>query len=114
MGKLTFFSNYLDNIAQTPNEQWRTEQQAFINGAYENTTVMKNDVYEENYPFDFKFVNNPECWVGTVLDVTTGIVKDSDDYRSLYFKDISHSTHRGEYFKWGDNYWLVYETTNEL
>ena len=114
MGKLTFFSNYLDNIAQTPNEQWRTEQQAFINGAYENTTVMKNDVYEENYPFDFKFVNNPECWVGTVLDVTTGIVKESDDYRSLYFKDISHSTHRGEYFKWGDNYWLVYETTNEL
>lgn len=114
MGKLTFFSNYLDNVAQTPNEQWRSEQQAFINGAYENTTVMKNDVYEEGYPFDFKFINNPECWVGTVLDVTTGIVKDSDDYRSLYFKDIFHSTHRGEYFKWGDNYWLVYETTNEL
>lgn len=114
MGKLAFFSNYLDNVAQTPNEQWRNEQQAFINGAYENTTVMKNDVYEEGYPFDFKFINNPQCWVGTVLDVTTGIVKDSDDYRSLYFKDISHSTHRGEYFKWGDNYWLVYETTNEL
>lgn len=114
MGKLTFFSNYLDNVAQTPNEQWRSEQQAFINGAYENTTVMKNDVYEEGYPFDFKFINNPQCWVGTVLDVTTGIVKDSDDYRSLYFKDIFHSTHRGEYFKWGDNYWLVYETTNEL
>ena len=114
MGKLAFFSNYLDNVAQTPNEQWRSEQQAFIDGAYENTTVMKNDVYEEGYPFDFKFINNPQCWVGTVLDVTTGIVKDSDDYRSLYFKDISHSTHRGEYFKWGDNYWLVYETTNEL
>ena len=114
MGKLAFFSNYLDNVAQTPNEQWRSEQQAFIDGAYENTTVMKNDVYEEGYPFDFNFINNPKCWVGTVLDVTTGIVKDSDDYRSLYFKDISHSTHRGEYFKWGDNYWLVYETTNEL
>jgi hypothetical protein len=82
MGKLTFFSNYLDNVAQTPNEQWRSEQQAFINGAYENTTVMKNDVYEEGYPFDFKFINNPKCWVGTVLDVTTGMVKDSDDYRS--------------------------------
>lgn len=114
MGKLSFFFNYLDNVAQTPNEQWRNEQQAFINGAYENTTVMKNDVYEEGYPFDFKFINNPKCWVGTVLDVTTGMVKDSDDYRSLYFKDISHNTHRGKYFKWGDNYWLVYETTNEL
>lgn len=114
MGKLAFFSNYLDNVAQTPNEQWRSEQQVFINGAYENTTVMKTDVYEEGYPFDFKFINNPQCWVGTVLDVTTGIVKDSDDYRSLYFKDISHIAHRGKYFKWSDNYWLVYETTNEL
>lgn len=114
MGKLAFFSNYLDNVAQTPNEQWRSEQQAFIDGAYENTTVMKDDVYEEGYPFDFKFINNPQCWVGTVLDVTTGIVKDSDDYRSLYFKDIYHNAHRGKYFKWGNNYWLVYETTNEL
>lgn len=111
MGKLAFFSNYLDNVAQTPNEQWRSEQQAFINGAYENTTVMKNDVYEEGYPFDFKFINNPKCWVGTVLDVTTGIVKDSDDYRSLYFMDLNHESGRGRYFKWADNYWIVYETT---
>ena len=111
MGKLTFFSNYLDNVAQSPNEQWRNEQQAFVNSAYENSTVLKKDVFEEGYPFDFKFVNNPECWVGTVLDVTTGIVKDSDDYRSLYFMDLNHESGRGRYFKWADNYWIVYETT---
>jgi hypothetical protein len=111
MGKLTFFSNYLDNVAQSPNEQWRSEQQAFVNGAYENSTVLKKDVFEEGYPFDFKFVNNPECWVGTVLDVTTGMVKDSDDYRSLYFMDLNHESGRGRYFKWADNYWIVYETT---
>lgn len=111
MGKLTFFSNYLNNIAQSPNEQWRSEQQAFVNSAYENSTVLKKDVFEEGYPFDFKFVNNPECWVGTVLDVTTGIVKDSDDYRSLYFMDLNHESGRGRYFKWADNYWIVYETT---
>lgn len=111
MGKLTFFSNYLDNVAQSPNEQWRSEQQAFVNSAYENSTVLRKDVFEEGYPFDFKFVNNPECWVGTVLDVTTGIVKDSDDYRSLYFMDLNHESGRGRYFKWADNYWIVYETT---
>ena len=111
MGELTFFSNYLNNVAETPNKQWRSEQQAFIDNSYENTTVMENDVYEEGYPFDFKFVNNPKCWVGTVLDVTTGTIKDSDDYRSLYFKNINHEVGRGRYFKWANNYWIVYETT---
>ena len=111
MGNLIYYSNYLQNIAVSPNQQWRDEQRAFIDGAYENTTVLQTDVFEEGYPFDFKFVNNVECWAGTVLDITTGMVKDSDDYRSLYFKDINHESGRGRYFKWHDNYWIVYETT---
>ena len=111
MGKLTRYSNYLNNIRQSPNQNWRTHQQAFIDEMFDNSTVMRTDVFEEGYPFDFNFVNNPQCWVGTVLDVTTGIVKDSDDYRSLYFKDINNEASRGRYFKWADNYWIVYETT---
>ena len=35
MGELTFFSNYLNNVAETPNKQWRSEQQAFIDNSYE-------------------------------------------------------------------------------
>ena len=111
MSELTFYSNYLTNVAKSPNESWREEQQAFIDEMFDNSTVMRTDVFEEGYPFDFNFVNNPYCWVGTVLDVTTGIVKDSDDYRSLYFKDINSEAGRGRYFKWANNYWIVYETT---
>ena len=111
MGGLTFYSNYLHNVARTPNQKWREEQQAFIDEMFDNTTVARYDVYEESYPFDFKFVNNPDCWVGTVLDMTTGMIKDSDDYRSLYFKNTDHESGRGRYFKWNDNYWIVYETT---
>ena len=111
MGGLTFYSNYLHNVARTPNQKWREEQQAFIDEMFDNTTVARYDVYEEGYPFDFKFVNNPDCWVGTVLDMTTGMIKDSDDYRSLYFKNTDHESGRGRYFKWNDNYWIVYETT---
>lgn len=111
MGKLVAFSNYLNNIAQTPNQNWRDEQQEFINEMFDNSTIVRHDVYEEGYPFDFKFVNNPDCWVSTVLDVTTGLTKNSDDYRSLYFKNINHEVGRGRYFKWQDNYWIVYETT---
>lgn len=111
MGKLVFYSNYLNNIAQSPNQDWRDTQQAFVAEMFDNSTIPRKDVYEEGYPFDFNFVNNPECWVSTVLDVTTGMVKNSDDYRSLYFKNINHEVGRGRYFKWLDNYWIVYETT---
>ena len=111
MRKLQFYSSYLNNVAKSPNREWREEQQAFVSEMFDNSTIVRHDVYEENYPFDFNFVNNPDCWVSTVLDVTTGMVKNSDDYRSLYFKNIDHEVGRGRYFKWLDNYWIVYETT---
>lgn len=111
MGKLAFYSTYLNNIAKTPNQNWRNTQQAFISEMFENSTIVRHDVYEEGYPFDFKFVNNLDCWVSTVIDVTTGMTKNSDDYRSLYFKNIEHEVGRGRYFKWENNYWIVYETT---
>lgn len=111
MGKMIFYSNYLNQIAQSPNQNWRQTQQAIIDEVFDNSTIPYYDIFEEGYPFDFKFVNNPPCWVGTVLDVTTGITKDSDDYRSLYFKDTNHEAGRGRYLKWHDNYWIVYETT---
>lgn len=114
MGKLTFFSNYLNNVAQTPNQEWRSTQQSIIEEMFDNSTIVCDDVFEEGYPFDFEFVSNPPCWVGTVLDVETGLNKDSDNYRTLYFKDIKHDAPRGRYYKWRDNYWLVYETTTDL
>lgn len=111
MGKMTFYSNYLNQVAQSPNQNWRQTQQAIVDEVFDNSTIPYYDIFEEGYPFDFKFVNNPPCWVSTVLDVTTGITKDSDDYRSLYFKDTNHEAGRGRYLKWHDNYWIVYETT---
>ena len=114
MGKLLFYSNYMDNIRTSPKTQWKNQQQAFIDEMFENSTINTNDLFQEGFPFDFEFVDNPLCWVGTVLDVETGITKNSDDYRSLYFKDINRDARRGQYFKWNDNYWIVYETTTDL
>lgn len=108
---LQYYTNYLNNISQSPNEDWREQKQAFVESMFENSTTVQSGLYEEGYPFDFNFVNQPECWASTIIDVSTGAVKNSDDYRSLYFKDISHEVGRGRYFKWNNNYWIVYETT---
>ena len=114
MGQLTYYSNYLNNVNQSLNKEWRDLQQEFINEMIDNSTIVREDLYEEGLPFDFKFVSNPKCWIGTVLDVTTGMVKNSDDYRSLYFQNLEHNASRGRYYKWNNNYWLVYETTTNL
>lgn len=113
MGKLEFYSNYLQN-AKTPNQDWRGLQQEFVTEMFENTTILRTDVYEEGLPFDFDFKSNPECWVGTVIDVSTGLTKSADDYRTLYFKNLDHDAPRGRYYKWNNNYWIVYETTTDL
>ena len=54
MGKLQFYSSYLNNVAKSPNREWREEQQAFVSEMFDNSTIVRHDVYEENYPFDFK------------------------------------------------------------
>ena len=84
---LTFYDNFVDNIAQNSKDYWKEKQQAVISKYYENTT-LKTTVEEENIPFDFTF-HDVVCWLGTVTDITVNIDKDADDYRNLYFEDIN-------------------------
>ena len=109
---LTFYDNFVDNIAQDSKSYWKEKQQAVISKYYENTT-LKTTVEEENVPFDFTF-HDVICWVGTVTDTTVNIDKDADDYRNLYFEDINYVCHRGRYYRFDDNYWLVYDSSSSL
>ena len=110
---LTYYNSYLQNLARSPNNAWREEQQAMINGLYEDTTLLKKDVYEENIPFDFTF-NPIQCWVGTITESSVNAEKDSTDYRALYFENCNHDVMRGRFYKWDNNYWMVYESSTEL
>ena len=109
---LTFYDNFVDNIAQNSKDYWKEKQQAVISKYYENTT-LKTTVEEENIPFDFTF-HDVICWLGTVTDITVNIDKDADDYRNLYFEDINYVCHRGRYYRFDDNYWLVYDSSSSL
>lgn len=111
---LKYYNNYLNHIYKNPKDEWQTRQQAFVNNNYDNTTIATENLYQENIPFDFNFIQNPKAWIGTVLDITTGMIRKSDDYRSVYFKDLKHDAPRGLYFKWNTNYWMVYESVTNL
>jgi len=111
---LTFYDNYLKNVAKTPNESWRSSQQEIISSVFTNTTLLEHDMWQESYNRDFTFFHLDECWVGTVMDTLTNATKDSDDFREIYFKDCAYEVPRGTYFKYKNNYWIVYETPSEL
>ena len=103
---LTYYNNYLTNMAKTPNESWRDAQQAIVNQLFENTTI-KTMVEEENLPFDFTF-KKLDVWLDTVTEATLNAEKDDSDYRAMYFQDCNHKSIRGRYYRFNDNYWLVY------
>ncbi len=103
---LEYYDNYLSNIAQTPNEAWRESQQAVINQLFEDTT-LETTIEEENMPFDFTF-SKMDAWVDTVTEATLNAEKDDSDYRAIYFKDCGHLSSRGRYYRFYDNYWIVY------
>jgi hypothetical protein len=109
---LTFYDNYVDNVAQDSTQYWREKQQQSISKAYDNTSV-KLTVQEENIPFDFIF-EDVECWVNTVTDAIVSTEKDANDYRSLYFENIDHMVSRGRYYKFEDNYWITYESSDYI
>ena len=109
---LTFYDNFVDNMAQNSNDYWRDKQQAVISKLFDNTT-LKTVVQEENIPFNFTF-HDAECWLGTVTDITVNIDKDADDYRSLYFEDCKHEIHRGRYYNFDNNYWITYDSSTNI
>ena len=112
---LEYYENYLNNIAQDPNDKWRNGQQAVINRLFEDTTLLKdgkNAVEEESVPFDFTF-HKIDAWVDNVTEATLNAEKDDSDYKVLFFKDCTHKSMRGRYYKFSNNYWVVYSDSSE-
>ncbi len=109
---LRYYDNYLKNLAQTPNDEYRGLRQAIISSCFEDTTLLSDKIEEEdNFNFEFHPI---QAWIGTVTDAITNVEKDVRDYRYLYFEDCTHDVPRGKYYKFDNNYWLVYENSTEL
>lgn len=106
MPMLEFYENVLNNVAQDPNEKWREGQQAVVDRLYDDTT-LKITVEEEEMPFNFVF-HKIDAWVDNVTEATLNAEKDDSDYKTIFFKDCDHKSIRGRYYKFEDNYWMVY------
>lgn len=97
-------------FAPLPNDMYRDLAQAFIDEEWDNGAAKTPEnggvVLEQNSIGSTQYAEI-EAWVKpTVADVTQGL-KDGRDFLKLVFKDISHQSCRGLYYKFDDNYWVV-------
>ncbi|MCQ2077833.1 MAG: hypothetical protein MJZ20_12550 [Bacteroidaceae bacterium] len=108
---LTFFENFIDNVAQAPADRELDAVNAYVDSQWHDSTLW-HKVEQETYIGSFKF-ECIEVWLNTVSDFTNNIIKNASDFRRLMFKDNRTEVERGRYYKFHKNYWLVYEDTTE-
>ena len=108
---MLYFDNYLSTLPETAFDTYRGETQAYINSQWHDSPLWCK-VKEETQVGSFEF-EEIEVWKNTVSEFTLNIIKDSSDFRRLMFKDVYKDVGRGRYYEFNNNYWLVYESTNE-
>jgi hypothetical protein len=115
---MDWYENYLNKIAQTPHESWKSLDQAPINSGWLDTTQIRK-MKEQNYPLNE--YTEYEVWVDTVADITVNTSKEISDFIRILFKDLDHPLNvRGQKYLYdpsGKNSWqtyLCYDTIEPL
>lgn len=108
---MDWYTNYLANFSETPNDEWRNSHQAFIDSTWDNTTLLKT--VEEETAVGTNIFNTVEVWKNSISEFVINVVKNAKDFRRLMFKDQTHDVSRGLKYRFDNNYWLVYEETTE-
>lgn len=116
---MDWYENYLNKLAQTPDEAWRGINQASINTSWIDTTQIRK-IKEQSYPFTDNYTEY-EVWVDTVADISINTNKEISDFIEVLFKDINHTlNHRGQKYLYdpsGDGSiqtYLCYDTIDPL
>ena len=115
---LTWYDNYLKNMAQTPKESWKELNQASIDSSWDGTTQLRT-IKEQSYPFSDTYTEY-NVWVSTVSDTTVNTDKSINNYISVLFQDYDHIlNHRGQKYLYKldgtiESTFLCYDRMNEL
>ena len=104
-----FFINAMaSGLSQLPNESIRDRQQASIDALWDVTTNRYN--IEEQCDIGSKDYKEIEAWIGNVVGMTSRGMTNGDDFKSLYFRDITKDVKKGLYYRFDDNTWITYFT----
>lgn len=104
---LPFFENGLSSgVIQTPNDYFRSQQQAAIDQNWDCTSAKYT--IKEQFEFGSNVYNDIEVWIDYVVGLGSRGTTNGDDFRQLIFRDINYQVKRGLYYQFDGNYWIVY------
>ena len=114
---LMYYDIYMDELAMSPNDDYRSDMQAFINAQWDNATTMFS-VNEETEVGTFTF-NPIEVHINHVINESTTGRKNGNDFRKLIFQELTHRSVRGRIYQFDNNYWITtytddYDSISEL
>ena len=105
--------DYMDVVAQTPNEYYRSLAQATITSQFDNTTQLRK-IQEESFPFKGEY-KEFDVWVNSVSDVSTSTNKVIGNYIEILFNNIEHKqNYRGTKYIYENETYLTYDKLNPL
>lgn len=91
--------NYIDNIAQTPKENWESLHQATLDDMWNDTTQIYTIKEQNALPFTDEYTEY-EAWLSTVSDDLINYSKVYSDFVRLFYRDLNHKqNYKGQYYK---------------
>lgn len=110
---LSNYSQYINNIAQSPSDTYNSIAQETIKKQWDNTTQLRM-VQEENYPFNQEYTEY-EAWISTISNVSVNTDKIIGDYIGILFKDCDHpQNYKGQKYIYNNDTYLCYDRLNKL
>jgi len=105
----TYYTVYMDKLANAPKIDYHTEMQAVVDDQFYNSS----DWYtvEEETSFASGTYSDLDVRINHVINTTTG-TNQGDDWKKLLFKDIGKDVRMGALFVFDDNTWVTVNTGN--
>lgn len=113
---LEAYNDFLQNFAISPKEKFWDLQQAWVDAQWDDgleSAHWNKIIEEESFRGSFEF-QNIEAIVNSVSEFTINTLKNEEDFRRILFRNQAHSSERGLFYRFDNNYWMVYNETNPV
>lgn len=113
---LSYYQIYIDELALSPDAEYRSGMQALVDAQWDNTTTLYT--IQEEIGIGSLNYQDIEVYLNHVVNESTTGRKDGNDFRKIIFKQIiqadekSYRNFRGHLYQFDNNYWLTTFTDN--